>query len=142
MKTIKLLIPAMALMLGCMAAKASGGNDSGDLAKKYAISVYVDAMTHGKLSELDNVLDPAVKFTMPQGNHISTYNKKKMMEFFQTVKGIEEDCTINTSVVENNANMNVVKVDMQFKDFVRSNYVTLANTDKGWKIINVYTVFN
>ncbi len=28
------------------------------------------------------------------------------------------------------------------KAFVRSNYVTIANTGNGWKITNVYSVFS
>jgi hypothetical protein len=32
-------------------------------------------------------------------------------------------------------------VDMKFENFVRSNYVTIANTPSGWKITNVHSVF-
>jgi len=71
-----------------------------------------------------------------------SYTKKEMMDFLNTTKNIEEDCTSSTSLVETNTDVAVVKVDMQFKTFVRTNYVTIANTGNGWKIINVYSVFN
>ena len=141
MKTIKLLIPALVLTVFCMTAQA--GNDNGDAAaKKHVISVYIDAMTKGNMTEIGNVLDPNVKLILPQGKHLSTYGRSDMLGFFKKVKNIQQDCTTSTTVVENDANMNVVKVDMNFNGFVRSNFVTLANSGSGWKIINVYTVFN
>ena len=45
-------------------------------------------------------------------------------------------------MIENGKGMVVVKVDMKFEDFTCSNYVSIANTGNGWKIINVYSVFD
>jgi hypothetical protein len=140
MKTIKLLIPAVAFAMFCMTAQA--GNDNGDAAaKNHVISVYIDAMTKGNIDEIGAVLDPNVKLILPQGRHLSTYGRSDILSFFRRVQNIRQDCTTSTTVIENGA-MNVVKVDMKFNSFVRSNFVTLANNGRGWKIINVYTIFN
>jgi hypothetical protein len=64
-----------------------------------------------------------------------------MFESLKLNKNVEEDCTTSTSIMESNSDIAVVKVDMQFDSFVRSNYVTIANTGKGWKITSVYSVF-
>jgi hypothetical protein len=64
-----------------------------------------------------------------------------MIESLNDTKNTEQDCTTTTSVVESNEAMAVVKVDMQFEGFLRTNMVTVTNTGKGWKITNVYSVF-
>ena len=64
-----------------------------------------------------------------------------MLEFFKSNKNIEQICTTSTSIVESNNNVAIVKVSMKYDDFVRNNYVTIANTGNGWKITNVYSVF-
>ncbi len=64
-----------------------------------------------------------------------------MTDFLKAGKNVEQACTTSTRVVENNAYMAVVKVDMKFDQFTRSNYVTLVNTGNGWKITNVYSIF-
>ena len=64
-----------------------------------------------------------------------------MLDYFKSNKDIEQTCTTSTSIVESNANVTIVKVAMKYADFVRNNYVTIANTGNGWKITNVYSVF-
>lgn len=142
MKIIKLLTPAVIVLMACGIARAGNKTDEGLLTKTHAISTYVDAMTRGKLDGLPDVIDASAKFTMMQGKHIGSYGKKQMLDFLSKIKNVEEDCITSTSTFESNTNVTVVKVDMQFSTFTRSNYVTIANTGNGWKIINVYSVFN
>jgi hypothetical protein len=140
MKKLKQFIFALSLLAVCYVAKATP--DEGIYTKTHAINTYIDAMSRGKFAGFADVLDPSAKFNMLQGKRIMSYDKKDMLDFLQKVKNIEEDCTVNTSIVESNVNITVVKVDMKFSTFVRSNYVSIANTGNGWKIINVYSVFN
>ena len=141
MKTTKLLISIMLLLVaGNVMATTKPGE--GVYTRTHAVNTYVAAMVSGKLDGLGDVVDPSAKFTTLQGKKLVSSNKKEMMDFLEKIKNIEEDCTIGTSMVENNTEIAVVKVDMQFKTFTRSNYVTIANTGNGWKIINVYSIFN
>jgi len=140
MKTLKSFIAALVLVVVCGVAKAAG-TDDGSLSKNYAINTYIDAVTRGRLNGLNDVLDQTVKFSMLRGKHVISFSKKDMMDYLNENKNVEETCTTNTEIVESDANLSVVKVDMQFDGFVRSNYVTLANTGNGWKITNVYSVF-
>lgn len=139
MKILKLFIPVTMLMMVYSTAKA-GNSDEGMLTKTHAINTYVDAVTRGKMDGLADVIDQSAKFTVMQGKHLNSYTKKQMIDFLSTVKNIEMDCTTNTAVFESNANITIIKVDMQFNGFMRSNYVTIANTGNGWKIINVYSI--
>ncbi len=140
MKTLKSFILGLALLAICGVVKASPIDEM--LTKNHAINTYVDAMTRGKLEGLNDVLDKSVTFCLLRGKTVLSFNKKQMMDYLQSNKNVEELCTTSTSVIESDGNVTVVKVDMKFEGFTRSNYVTIANTGGGWKITNVYSVFS
>jgi hypothetical protein len=140
MKTLKSILLGLALMVVCGAVKANN-TDDGKLTQNHAINTYVDAMTRGKLEGLNDVLDQSAQFSMLRGKTVLSFSKKQMVENLQANKNTEQICTTSTSIVESNASIAVVKVDMKYDGFVRSNYVTIANTGNGWKITNVYSVF-
>lgn len=105
-----------------------------------AINTYVDAVSHGKTDGLSKVIDNSAKFSILQGKNILSFSKADMMTFVKENKDVEQACTTSTSVVESNNDMTVVKVDMKYAAFTRTNYVTLTNTGSAWKITNVYSV--
>jgi hypothetical protein len=142
MKTLKAIIPVLALMLAFGTVKADD-KDNGKLTKGYAISTYVDAIAHGKLEGLSEILDNNTKFCVLQGKkNVLNYSKAEMLEYMNSnLKNIEQLCTTTTSLVEDNSEVTVLKVDMQYTNFLRTNYVTIANTGNGWKITNVCSVF-
>lgn len=141
MKTFKSILLGLALLIVCGVAQANTLTDGENLTKNYAISTYIDAMTHGKLKGLNDVLDSDAKFSMLRGKTVLNFSKDQMLESLASTKNIEQECTTTTSVIESNEAMAVIKVDMQFDGFVRSNMVTVTNTGKGWKITNVYSIF-
>jgi len=141
MKTLRTLMIGVALFTVCTAAKATFHTDEANMSKNFAINTYIDAMTRGKANGMNEVLDPSVKFTMLRGKKVISFSKKEVLENLKNDKDVEQNCTTDTEILQNDADQSVVKVDMKYDGFVRSNYVTLANTGNGWKIINVYSVF-
>lgn len=141
MKTFRTLMIAVALFTVCTAAEATIHTDEANMSKNFAINTYIDAMTRGRSTGMNEVLDPTVKFTMLRGKKVLSFSKKQMLDYLKADKDVEQNCTTDTEILQNDADQSVVKVDMKFDGFVRSNYVTLANTGNGWKIINVYSVF-
>ena len=140
MKTLKSVILGLAVLITCGAAKATNvSNDNSTPGN--AINTFVDAMTLGKVAGLNEVLDKSVEFSMLRGKTVVSHGKSEMLEFFNSNKNIRQTCTTSTSVVESTANVTIVKVAMKYENFVRDNYVTIANTGRGWKITNVYSTF-
>ena len=143
MKTLKLFVPLLSLMIAFTTATAKNLPDDGIYTKSHAINTYVDAMTRGKLDGFDQVIDSSAKFTtLRKDKRLISYNKNEMIAFLNKIRNVEENCTTSTAIIQNTADMIVAKIDMQFDGFTRSNYVSIANTGNGWKIINVYSVFN
>lgn len=141
MKTLKSIIAALALIIVCGVAKANVKAEGDNLTRNFAINTYVDAMTRGKVQGLGDVIDQSAKFNLLRGKSVLSFTKNEMIESVNANKNTEQNCTTSTTVMESNSDLAVVKVDMQFDGFVRTNYVTVANTGKGWKITNVYSVF-
>jgi murein endopeptidase len=140
MKTLKSIALGFALLATVCVAKAAD-KPAERLSKNYAINTYIDAMSRGKLQGMNEVLDATAKFSMLRGTKMLSYGKTEMLDFLKGSQNVEQTCTVSTSVVENNNDVSVVKVDMKYDGFTRSNYVTVANTGEGWKITNVYSVF-
>jgi hypothetical protein len=141
MKTLKSILAALALIIVCGVAKANVTTEGDNLTRNFAINTYVDAMTRGKVQGFGDVVDQSAKFNLLRGKNVLSFTKGEMIESIKANKNTEQNCTTSTTIMESNSDMAVVKVDMQFDGFVRTNYVTVANTGKGWKITNVYSVF-
>jgi hypothetical protein len=144
MKTLNSLLFVAILFLSTIAAKAADGPvpvKKAKLSQSYAVNTYVNAISQGKLAGLDNVIDASAKFSLMRGDKVLCFDKEQIMKFMNANADVKQDCTTTTTMVENNPDYTVVKVDMQYENFTRSNYVTLTNTGIGWKIINVHSVF-
>jgi hypothetical protein len=141
MKTLKSLMLGLTLLVAGTAAKAANKIDGENLTKNFAINTYIDAMTRGKLSGFSEVVDQSAKFSMLRGTTVLSFGKTEVVDQLKSTKNTEQDCVTSTSVVESNNDLAVVKVDMKYSTFTRSNYITITNTGSGWKITNVYSVF-
>ena len=140
MKTLKSLFLGLALLATANIVKADEPA-AAKLTKSYAVSTYVNTMTLGKNAGLNDVVDQSAKFNILRGKQVLSFSKTEMLKFAGENIGIRQQCTTTVSEVESNTDMSIVKVDMNYGTFTRTNYVTIANTGDGWKITNVYSVF-
>ncbi|GAA4330060.1 hypothetical protein GCM10023149_35110 [Mucilaginibacter gynuensis] len=138
MKTLKSIILGLALIIVTNVVKA---DDVAKLTKDYAVATYIDALAHGKVEGLNDVFDSSAKFSMMRGNKVLSFSKKQMVDYLKTTENTEQECKVSSSTVENNGEVAIVKVDMQYNGFTRSNLVTVSNTGSGWKITAVHSVF-
>jgi len=139
MKTLKSLFLGLALLVITNVVKAD--EPAAIITRNQAITAYVNAMTLGQNSGLNEVIDQSAKFSILRGKSVISFDKADLMKFAGQNANIKQACTTTTTEVESNADMSVVKVDMKYENFTRTNYVTMANTEDGWKITNVYSVF-
>ena len=141
MKAFKTIIIAFCVVFSFNAFANDNSKDQ-KLSMSYAVQTYIDAMTLGKMKDLSEVLDNEVKFSVNQGQNVASYTRTEMLATLKNSENLEQNCKTNFSVVEQNDAQSIVKVTMAYDEFTRINYVTVSNTNKGWKITNVSTVFN
>jgi hypothetical protein len=141
MKTLKSIALGLTLFIATAAAKANTLPGDNGLTRNYTITTYVNAISHGKIDDLKAVIDNDANFSMQNGKELTSYDKSEMLEFLASTKGVEQQCVVTTTNLEGNNDQAVVRVDLNYNTFTRSNYVTITNTSAGWKITNVYSVF-
>ena len=141
MKAIKFIILALFISFSFVAIAKDDEAKENKLTMNYAVQVYIDAVTQGKLKDFGDILDNQMKFTVTQGEKIVSFSKREMLEAMKATENIQQNCKTDYSVVEQNDSQSIIKVTMAYDDFTKLSYVTIGNTNKGWKITNVSSVF-
>lgn len=140
MKTLKTLAAVLLIAISSTAF-ANDETSNYKLKMDYTLQTYVDAVWHGELTGLNEILDKDVKFTFTRNEKIFNYGKNDLLKFFKSIENIEQNCVTETSIIEADSTQTIVKVEMKYKNFTRVNYLSLANTAKGWKVTNITSTF-
>lgn len=140
MKTLTTLTAALLIVLSFSAFTTEDQN-SEKLKMNYAVQTYIDAVTNGQLKGFSEVIDNSANFTMTKGSSIVNHSKSEILNAMKSTKGIQQNCSTDFSVIEQTPNQAIVKITQKYDSFSRINFVTAANTSKGWKITNVSSSF-
>jgi hypothetical protein len=140
MKTLKSIMMGAALVAVCGIANAAAKTDV-PLTEDYTINTYINATTKGDLSGINTVVDNDAKFSLLQDKKIVSYTKQEELAYLKSNKDVRLNCSILTKVVESNLDNAVMEVDMKYNDHTRADFVTMINTNAGWKITDVYSIF-
>ena len=130
----------MALLLICGASQAKSLINP-DNSKDKAIDTYLNAVVHGKLAGIDDAIDNEAQFDMKRGNNVNTLTKAQIMSALKANENVEQDCQCTKTVVRDDDDMKVMKVDMKYNDFTRTDVITAEHAGSGWKITKVETSF-
>jgi hypothetical protein len=148
MKTLTTTILALVILLSFGAAKADGTNNGANntntnakLSVDYAVNTYVNAVTVGDVKDINNILGDNLKYSIERGDKKMVYNKQQTAEAFVEDADVQQDCVVTTTVSNSNPDVTIVKVELQYVDCIRTNYVTMTNSAQGWKITNIYSTF-
>ncbi|GAB2973864.1 hypothetical protein GCM10027049_05020 [Mucilaginibacter puniceus] len=133
MKILKSIVLGLALIIACTAAKADGKPTKAEV-----INIFMNASAHGKIEGLENVLDNDLEYQIKRGNKITIANKKQFLDSYKANQNIEQACICTSNTIENGDNV-IVKIDMKYDTYTRTNVVTMVNTNNGWKITKVNT---
>ena len=140
MKTLKAMIMGLALLLICGASQAKPLTIN-DNSKDKAIDTYLNAVVHGKLAGIDDAIDNDAYFGMKRGNTENTLTKAQILDALKANENVEQDCQCTKTVVRDDDDMKVIKVDMKYNDFTRTDVITSEPSGSGWKITKVETSF-
>ncbi len=140
MKTLKTITAAL-LIAFSFSAFAADGTAKEKLEMNYALKVYIEAVTDGKIAPLPEILDKNVKFTSTRGENILSHGRTEFLNILSSTENVKQNCLTEFSVVESTPSASMVKVMMKYDGFVKVSYLNLANTTKGWKITSVATSF-
>jgi len=142
MKAFKLITLAICFMLTYGVAGAIQLDSKAEkLTMNYALKTYVDAVHYGKLKGLSQVIDENARFTMKRGDKLISQTKDEVLEAMKKQENVEQNCQLSQSIVETLPNQMIVKINMKYDTFTRINFVTLSETNNGWKVSHVSSAF-
>ncbi|WP_426667060.1 nuclear transport factor 2 family protein [Mucilaginibacter sp. McL0603] len=141
MKNLRTLVLSLILLFGSAKLKAAPFKLGEKLSTiKEAVNTYISAIAEGYIKNFGSIVDQNLKFLMLGGKSMLSFTKAEILTFLMENQNLNQGCIINTSLINNGNELAVVKFDMVYPDFTRTNYVTLVNTANGWKINAVYSV--
>ncbi len=65
-----------------------------------------------------------------------------MLEVFKNYENVVQNCEANYNAIEVGSSQAIVKVTLKYESFSVVNFVTLANSNKGWKITSISSSCN
>ncbi|MDF2435613.1 MAG: hypothetical protein JWP44_5246 [Mucilaginibacter sp.] len=139
MKNLKSIMLGLALLVVCGAAKALSNTIPGKLTKTDVLNIYMNAAAHGKIDGLEKVLADDVQYNIARGEKTITADKRQMLAAFKAEENIEQACKCNTTTLQDDDERLVVKVEMKYEGYTRTNVVTIVNKGYGWEITKVNT---
>jgi hypothetical protein len=142
MKIIKELIIGIVLILVVNSANASRSPRRINLSKFRAMNTYIDAIVHGKVHGVKDVIDEDARFKIHRGNKFNTVGRPQVVRSLRSAQNIEQNCRYSKSTVWEGSGISVQKVDMRYSDFTRTDMVTLERGDNEWKITKVEVSFH
>lgn len=80
-------------------------------------------------------------FTYSNTANNDVHGKKEYLKFLKNVKSLKLDCTQQLEVLDQMGNTAIGKVTMDFGHFSRVDYITLIQSEEGWKISKVVTTY-
>lgn len=133
MKILKSIFLGLALTIAFTAAKADPRPT-----KAQVVEMFMNAAAHGKTDGIAKVLDNDMEFNTKRGEKTITSNKDQLLAFLNASKNIEQNCKCTSTTLDDNNEQMIVKIEMKYDTYTRTNVVTLTNFGSDtWKITKV-----
>lgn len=141
MKIIKEIMIGLILLLVCNNIMASTSPRRIDLSKFRAVNIYINAVVHGKVGNIKDVIDDDAFFNIQHGTKFNTVSKPQVIYALSWTQNMEQICRYSKSIVWEDGNISILKLNMRYSDFTRTDMVTLQRAGSEWKITKVETSF-
>ncbi|MBW4888156.1 nuclear transport factor 2 family protein [Mucilaginibacter sp. HMF5004] len=105
----------------------------------YDLNTYLNAVGRGRIEGLSKILADDLKCTIKYTGKSYIVGKEELLKYYKSVENIAQECLINTSVINKTPDVTIARIEMKYSTFKRINFVTMVNSEKGWKITNIYS---
>jgi len=134
------LLVALSLFLVCFFASASS-NTIRNQTKDEVLNTYLNAVIHGKIDGISDSIDEDARFDLKRGENVNTLYKPQILNALKSGENIEQDCQYTKTVLQDDNDISILKVEMKYNDFARIEVITAQRAGAGWKITKVETSF-
>jgi len=146
MKTLKTTLLALSFFLfASILVKAHAAtkptSNKAKVTMNYVLNKYIETTTLGKLEEFTSLLDANFKHCITYQGKTVSYGKKQTIDYMNKIRNVKQNCTSTYTLIENNSNFSIAKVEMKYPTFTKVDYITISNHGDTWKITNVFTTY-
>jgi hypothetical protein len=141
MKTLKAMLMGLTLVVVCGVAQAAPVSHNNPT-KDEVMNTYLDAVVHGKVAGVEGVIDEDAQFSMKRGERSTQLSRDQVLDGLKSSENVDQDCKCTKTVLQDDTEMSVLKVEMKFNDFTRTDVITAQRAGNGWKITKVETSFS
>lgn len=142
MKTLKKSILTLSFLFAtCILVKAELPKKAGENANDVIIK-YIENTTTGQNHSFKELLGDDFKQYIDTEKKPLNYDKKLFMTYLKLYENVVLNCITDYSLIEETEDFVIAKVEMKFPTFTKTNYLTLSDTQDGWKITNISVRFN
>lgn len=140
MKTkITSIATALIVMASFCSFAAEKTNPLKDLNSVNMIRIYLEAATAGSI-EYNNFLFSDDFQYFNTANNVS-HSKRRYLSFLKANRGLKFNCETTYQLLDECGKACVAKVMMKFDKFTRIDYITLNQSEDGWKVSKVVTTY-
>ncbi|MFI5159334.1 MAG: nuclear transport factor 2 family protein [Sphingobacteriales bacterium] len=140
MKTLRSMLAGVALLFICAAANAITKPAAGKLTRDEVVKIYIDAITNGNVSKLNNILADDFQFYIKRGDYVNTLGKNGLIDYLKNNTISDTSVKTTTTVMREDDNSSVIKVEFRYAGYSRIDKMTLHETF-GWVITTVECQF-
>lgn len=107
-------------------------------AKKIALT-YVEALTMGNIEFNKHLFTK--DFTYENAANNQVVNKRQYLDFLKANKGLVYDCKTSYELLDQVGKASIAKATMKYDNFTRVDFITIQQTEDGWKVSKVVTTY-
>lgn len=106
-----------------------------------SVNHYIEIVTKGNVENINNLFSNQFYQNTHANGKIITHNKEQIIGFLKGQKNVKQNCSTTYLIMEQSGSYSVVKVEMQYRDFTKVDYVTLGKEGVYWKVNQVVTTY-
>jgi len=137
--TITTIATAFIMMISFSSFAADKINPLKDLNSMRIIATYLEAATAGSIEFNKFLFSEDFEYRNTANN--VCYNKKMYTNFLKANKGLKFNCETTYEMLDESGKACVAKAIMKFDTFTRVDYITLNQSQDGWKVSKVVTTY-
>lgn len=125
-------------------SQATIAADSGKTTQAYVVDMFTKTMITGDYKSLDEILDDSFKLSMLRLKSQADLDKRYVIDFYKKnrLDYIKQNCTSDSAIVSSSKVSAIVQLNLRYKSFTHSYFLTLVEKSGGWKIVYAYSLYN
>lgn len=140
-KIIKTALAVMIVLAASTSSAKANLKESISHAATNALVRYVETVVYGMVENMGDLFSDQFRQCTTANGKVITHTKSQVINFIKKHKHIKQDCITSYAIIEQSATCFIAKVEMEYLEFIRVDYLTLVPEDKRWKVSQVVTTF-